>query len=104
MSLWAKQALGFAASQRNSIVIFSQPNLFTSLLPTGGRLFPFLNGAESHNTEALPHVLSCSIGKVLINGCEVPIIGRICMDQALVDVSGILDVKTVDVAVMIGQS
>lgn len=54
--------------------------------------------------DGLPRALSCGVGKVLINGCEAPIIGRICMDQTLVDVSGIPGVKTGDVAVIIGRS
>ena len=39
--------------------------------------------------------------KVLINGKEAPIIGRICMDQCMVDVSG-LDVKTEDEVTVFG--
>ncbi len=54
--------------------------------------------------DGLPRSLSCGTGKVLIDGCEAPIVGRICMDQTLVDVSGISNVKTGDVAVIIGAS
>lgn len=39
--------------------------------------------------------------KVLINGKEAPIIGRICMDQCMVDVTG-LDVKTEDEVTVFG--
>lgn len=54
--------------------------------------------------DGLPRALSCGIGKVLINGCKAPIIGRICMDQTLVDVSAISDAKVGDIAVIIGRS
>ena len=54
--------------------------------------------------DGIPRSLSCGIGGVLIRGCKAPIVGRICMDQMLVDVSDIPDVKAGDVAVIIGQS
>lgn len=41
-------------------------------------------------------------GYVLIHGCQAPITGRICMDQFMVDVTGIADVKTGDVVTLIG--
>lgn len=54
--------------------------------------------------DGLPRALSCGRGKVLIHGCEAPIIGRICMDQMLVDVTDIPEVTSGDVAVLIGKS
>ncbi|HBM74581.1 MAG TPA: serine racemase VanT catalytic subunit, partial [Clostridiaceae bacterium] len=54
--------------------------------------------------DGIPRSLSCGVGKVLIHGHEAPIIGRICMDQTLVDVSGILNVQAGDIAVVIGKS
>lgn len=39
---------------------------------------------------------------VLINGKEAPILGRICMDQLMADVSGISDVSEGDVVTLIG--
>jgi len=54
--------------------------------------------------DGIPRALSCGVGKALINGCVAPIIGRICMDQTMVDLSGVRDAKTGDVAVMIGKS
>ncbi len=53
--------------------------------------------------DGIPRALSCGVGKVLINGREAPIIGRICMDQTLVEVSGI-EVSSGDIAVVIGSS
>lgn len=47
---------------------------------------------------------SLSNGAVLIHGCKAPIIGRICMDQTIVDVSNIEHVKAGDIAVLIGKS
>ena len=43
-------------------------------------------------------------GHVLINGCKAPIVGRICMDQTLIDVTNIPNVKMGDVVVLIGKS
>jgi serine/alanine racemase len=54
--------------------------------------------------DGLPRSLSCGNGKVLINGCEAPIVGRICMDQTLVDISDIPNVMSGDIAVVIGKS
>lgn len=54
--------------------------------------------------DGLPRALSCGVGSVLINGRRAPIIGRICMDQTLVDVTGIPDVNPGDVAIVIGAS
>lgn len=54
--------------------------------------------------DGLPRALSNGNGAVLIHGKKAPILGRICMDQTLVDVSGIKDVQAGDVAVLIGES
>lgn len=54
--------------------------------------------------DGLPRTLSNGKGAVLINGERAPIIGRICMDQTLIDVSRIADVHPGDTAVLIGQS
>ncbi len=54
--------------------------------------------------DGLPRSLSGGVGEVLIDGKRAPVIGRICMDQTLVDVTDILDVKAGDVAVLIGKS
>lgn len=54
--------------------------------------------------DGLPRSLSNGVGEVLIKGYRVPIIGRICMDQTIVDVSDIPDVNSGDIAVLIGTS
>lgn len=54
--------------------------------------------------DGLPRALSCGRGRVLIHGQETPIVGRICMDQAMVDVTGIENVKCGDIAVIMGNS
>lgn len=41
-------------------------------------------------------------GHVLVNGRRVPIVGRVCMDQVMVDVSGAGDVSVGDEVVLIG--
>ena len=43
-------------------------------------------------------------GHVLIRGCRAPILGRVCMDQTIVDVSGIAGVAREDEAVILGRS
>jgi alanine racemase len=42
-------------------------------------------------------------GKVIIHGQYAPIIGRICMDQFMVDVTGIDDVKQGDTVTLLGR-
>lgn len=54
--------------------------------------------------DGIPRRLASCGGRTLINGKEAPIIGRICMDQMLVDVSDIPEVKADDTAVLIGRS
>ena len=54
--------------------------------------------------DGLPRELSNGRGYVLINGRRAPIIGRICMDQCIVDVSRIPNVKRGGTAVIIGRS
>lgn len=54
--------------------------------------------------DGLPRELSNGRGYFLIHGHRAPIIGRICMDQCIVDISRIPDVKRGDTAVVIGRS
>lgn len=54
--------------------------------------------------DGIPRDLSCGKGRVLIAGSEAPIIGLICMDQILVDVTDIPDAAAGDTAVLIGTS
>lgn len=54
--------------------------------------------------DGLPRSLSCGTGSVLIKGKRAPIVGRICMDQTLVDVTDIPEVMAGDIAVLIGKS
>lgn len=54
--------------------------------------------------DGLPRALSRGVGRVLIRGQFAPIIGFICMDQTLVDITGIPDVTSGDEAVIIGES
>lgn len=53
--------------------------------------------------DGIPRDLSNGKGGVLIHGHRAPIIGRICMDQLMVDITDISDVKRGDVATLIGQ-
>ncbi len=52
--------------------------------------------------DGYPRLLSGK-GYVLIKGQKAPIVGRICMDQFSVDVSGIEDVKTGDEVTLFGK-
>ena len=54
--------------------------------------------------DGLPRGLSCGTGSVLIKGKRAPIVGRICMDQTLVDVTDIPEAAAGDIAVLIGKS
>lgn len=42
-------------------------------------------------------------GKVLIHGQEAAILGRVCMDQMMVDVTGIMEVQIEDVVTLVGR-
>ena len=54
--------------------------------------------------DGIPRALSCGKGRVLIAGLEAPIIGLICMDQLMVDITDIPDAAAGDTAVLIGTS
>lgn len=54
--------------------------------------------------DGLPRALSCGVGSVLFNGRRAPIVGRVCMDQTMVDVRGIQSIRAGDTAVIIGSS
>ena len=52
--------------------------------------------------DGVPRSLTCGRGEVLLHGCRAPIIGRICMDQLMIDITDIHDVKRGDIATLIG--
>lgn len=52
--------------------------------------------------DGYPRALS-NKGYVIINGKKAPIVGRVCMDQTMVDVTDIEDVKLGDVALLFGK-
>ena len=49
------------------------------------------------------HRILSNRGKVLIRGQKAPIVGRVCMDQFVVDVSDIEDVQQDDQVILVGQ-
>lgn len=53
--------------------------------------------------DGLPGALGCGAGSALVHGIRVPIVGRICMDQALLDVTDAPRVSPGDEAVFIGR-
>jgi len=54
--------------------------------------------------DGIPRSISCGVGYVLINGQKAPVVGRVCMDQMMVDITGNGSAKQGDIAVMIGES
>lgn len=42
-------------------------------------------------------------GKMIVNGAKVPIIGRICMDQCMIDVSDVHNIERGDEAIIFGR-
>lgn len=54
--------------------------------------------------DGLPRGLSNGVGSVLIRGVKAPVIGRICMDQTIVDVSRVPLAEPGDEVVLIGKS
>jgi len=54
--------------------------------------------------DGLPRSLSCGVGHVLIDGHRAPVLGSVCMDQTMVDVTDIEKVERGDIAVVIGKS
>ena len=54
--------------------------------------------------DGLPRALGSGVGSVLIHGRRAPILGRICMDQTLVDVTEIPEARAGDTAVLLGAS
>lgn len=52
--------------------------------------------------DGYPRALS-DRGRVIVAGRRVPIVGRVCMDQTMVDVTGIDDVKAGDIATLVGS-
>lgn len=41
-------------------------------------------------------------GQVLLRGIQVPIVGMVCMDQCIVDVTSVLDAKAGDIVTIVG--
>ena len=53
--------------------------------------------------DGIPRQMSGKGGMCLINGHRVPIIGRVCMDMIMADVSGVNTIAPGDVATLIGK-
>lgn len=45
-----------------------------------------------------------SVGQVAVAGCRVPVVGLVCMDQMMVDVSGVPEVREGDEVTLLGGS
>jgi alanine racemase len=53
--------------------------------------------------DGYPRLLSNGVGKMMLNGQLVPVIGNICMDMTMLDVTGI-DVQEGDDVIVFGES
>ena len=53
--------------------------------------------------DGYPRLLSCGKGVVEIHGVACPVLGRVCMDQMMVDVTDIPGVKLEDPVVLVGR-
>ena len=53
--------------------------------------------------DGIPRQMTGNGGMCIVNGCKVPIIGRICMDSLMIDATDIEDIKTGDIATLIGK-
>jgi len=69
---------------------------YTTTRPTPVALVPVGYGDGYHR-------LISNRGEVLIHGRRAPIVGRVCMDQLMVDISGIPNVKLNDEVVLFGR-
>jgi len=54
--------------------------------------------------DGLPRSLSNGVGSALIHGHKAPIVGRVCMDQTIIDVTHIPNVAAGDIVTIIGSS
>ncbi|MCI8308048.1 MAG: alanine racemase [Lachnospiraceae bacterium] len=52
--------------------------------------------------DGYPRALS-NCGRVIVNGMSAPIVGRVCMDQFMIDVTDIPDVKVEDSVTLVGR-
>ena len=71
--------------------------MFTAESPTRVATLP-IGYADGFN-----RLLSCGKGEVLIKGMRAPVIGRICMDQSMIDVSKVNNVNVGDEVVLFGS-
>ena len=52
--------------------------------------------------DGYPRLLSCGKGIVEVHGVPCPVLGRVCMDQLMVDVTAVPDVQEGDEAILWG--
>lgn len=85
----------------------------TKIIPVGDTIGYGRRGKPEHETpiaiipigyaDGLDRHLSRGVGKVCINGVLCPIIGNVCMDTCMVDLSDIPDAKVGDVVTVFGD-
>lgn len=54
--------------------------------------------------DGLNRLLSNGVGEVFVKGKRAPIIGNVCMDMAMIDVSGIKDLQVGDLVEIFGDN
>jgi len=53
--------------------------------------------------DGYPRRLGNGVGKMLVNGKQVPVIGTVCMDMTMIDVTGIENIKEGDEVIIFGE-
>ncbi len=53
--------------------------------------------------DGIPRIWSCEKGYVLVHGVKAPIVGVVCMDQMMIDVTDVPDVKRFDIVTLMGE-
>ena len=53
--------------------------------------------------DGIPRNLSCGKGEVIVQGYRVPVVGRICMDQLVIDITDIPNIMVGDIVTLIGK-
>jgi alanine racemase len=54
--------------------------------------------------DGYPRILSDGKGAMLVNGSPAPVIGNVCMDMTMLDVTGIAGVKEGDEVIVFGAA
>ena len=96
--------MDFPSQSRNESFARSAAACFAAQMdPTLNELEDIKTAVSEAVTNAIVHGYPDTVGQVVVKGRKAPVVGYICMDQTIVDVTGIPGVKQGDVAVLIGR-